>query len=64
MPKKISKEEFYYNLPKKRMAAGAIFRDDQKRILFLKPNYKDVLEIPGGIVEEDEILIFRFPTNW
>lgn len=41
-------------LPKKRMAAGALFLDEQGRILLVNPTYKPQWEIPGGIVEENE----------
>lgn len=60
MPKEekgFSKEEyrkFVETLPKKRMASGMIFRDEQKKILMVVPGYKSMLEIPGGVVEKDE----------
>jgi ADP-ribose pyrophosphatase YjhB (NUDIX family) len=41
-------------LPSKRVAAGALFRDEQGRILMVEPVYKPTLEIPGGMVEADE----------
>lgn len=41
-------------LPRKRVAAGAIFRDDDNRFLMLQPVYKPGLEIPGGIANVDE----------
>lgn len=41
-------------LPSKRVAAGALFRDEQGRIIMVEPVYKPTLEIPGGIVEADE----------
>jgi 8-oxo-dGTP diphosphatase len=41
-------------LPAKRMAAGALFFDECGRILLVEPTYKDVWEIPGGVVEADE----------
>lgn len=37
-----------------RMAAGALFFDDQGRVLLVKPTYKDHWEIPGGYVEPGE----------
>lgn len=53
-----SKSEEYKNyietLPKKRMAAGLIIRDSEKRILLVTPSYKTNLEIPGGVVEKNE----------
>lgn len=41
-------------LPKKRMGAGALFCDDQERVLLVNPTYKPQWEIPGGIVELNE----------
>jgi ADP-ribose pyrophosphatase YjhB (NUDIX family) len=45
---------FLQSLPKKRMAAGALFRDEVGRVLLVKPVYKAGWELPGGVVEEDE----------
>ena len=45
---------FYEGLPKKRMAAGALFLDEKGRILVVRPTYKQNWEIPGGTIEEDE----------
>lgn len=36
------------------MAAGALLRDDEDRVLLVEPCYKDRWEIPGGAVEADE----------
>jgi ADP-ribose pyrophosphatase YjhB (NUDIX family) len=41
-------------LPRKGTGAGALIRDSLGRILFVVPNYRRCLEIPGGIVEDDE----------
>lgn len=41
-------------LPRKRAMAHALFRDEQGRLLFLKPHYKDDWELPGGILEREE----------
>ena len=38
----------------KTVAAGALIRDPTGRILFVVPNYKPYLDIPGGIVEPGE----------
>ena len=46
--------EFYENLPKKRMASGAIFFNEKMEILVVKPTYIDDWSIPGGIVELNE----------
>ncbi|MFH1405116.1 MAG: NUDIX hydrolase [Patescibacteria group bacterium] len=45
---------FYKNLPKKRMGAGALILNDKGEILIVKPVYKDHWSIAGGIVEENE----------
>ncbi len=36
------------------VAAGALFRDEQDRVLLVEPAYKDTWEIPGGVVDEGE----------
>lgn len=46
--------EYYKSLPMKRMGSGALFSDGQDRILIVKPTYKEVWEIPGGVVELNE----------
>ena len=45
---------YYDRLPRKRMGAGALFWDKNGRLLLVKPTYKPVWEIPGGVVEENE----------
>ncbi|SMC72020.1 NUDIX domain-containing protein [Lentzea albidocapillata] len=47
-------EQYVASLPKKRMAAGVLFRDKAGRVLLLQPSYKPNWEIPGGAVEADE----------
>jgi ADP-ribose pyrophosphatase YjhB (NUDIX family) len=37
-----------------RVAAGLLIRDDEGRILLVKPTYKDGWDIPGGYVEPGE----------
>ncbi|GHE42860.1 hypothetical protein GCM10018785_10600 [Streptomyces longispororuber] len=37
-----------------RMAAGALFFDEQGRIMLLEPTYKDYRDIPGGYVDAGE----------
>lgn len=37
-----------------RVAAGALFFDDQGRVLLVHPTYKDTWDIPGGYVERGE----------
>jgi ADP-ribose pyrophosphatase YjhB (NUDIX family) len=41
-------------LPRKRMAAGVLFRSADNRVLLVEPSYKPNWEIPGGAVEADE----------
>lgn len=41
-------------LPRKRVAGGALIRDQAGRILFVVPGYKPFLDIPGGIADTDE----------
>jgi 8-oxo-dGTP pyrophosphatase MutT (NUDIX family) len=40
--------------PTKTSAAGALIRDSAGRVLFVVPTYKAVLDIPGGMTEDDE----------
>ena len=42
------------SLPRKWMAAGAVIRDHEGRVLMVEPTYKEAWEIPGGVVELDE----------
>jgi 8-oxo-dGTP pyrophosphatase MutT (NUDIX family) len=41
-------------LPRKRVAVGVLFFDDQDRIMLVDPIYKDPWDIPGGAVDADE----------
>jgi ADP-ribose pyrophosphatase YjhB (NUDIX family) len=41
-------------MPHKTVAAGVLIRDSDDRVLFVVPNYKPYLDIPGGIVEAGE----------
>ena len=50
----IDRKLWLENLPKKRMGAGALFQDEQGRLLLVNPTYKPQWEIPGGIVEQNE----------
>lgn len=47
-------ENWYANLPKKRMAAGALIFNSAREILIVKPTYRDEWLCPGGVVESDE----------
>ncbi len=41
-------------LPKKRMAAGCLFRNSSNQILIVQPTYKPHWETPGGVTEVNE----------
>ena len=41
-------------MAKPRVAAGALFFDEQDNVLLVKPTYKDGWDIPGGYVEPGE----------
>jgi 8-oxo-dGTP diphosphatase len=42
------------SLARKRMGAGALFRDAGGRVLLVEPTYKPNWEVPGGAVEAEE----------
>lgn len=42
------------NFATPRVAAGALFLDDQDRVLLVRPTYKETWDIPGGHVERGE----------
>jgi len=46
--------DYYKNLPKKRMGAGALIFNEKGELLIVKPNYKDGWSIPGGTINENE----------
>lgn len=48
------RKAFFATLPRKRMAAGALFFDAAGRIYLVKPTYRAGWLIPGGAVEADE----------
>ncbi len=50
----IPAEEYYKNLPKKRMASGVLFFDETGKVLLVKLSYKNYWSIPGGVIEADE----------
>lgn len=47
----MNEQDFYAQLPRKKMATGVLFFQDQS-LLLVKPTYKDGWSIPGGIVEQ------------
>lgn len=49
-----SPEAYYQSLPQKRMGAGCLFFNENNEVLLVKPTYKPVWEIPGGVVEQNE----------
>lgn len=42
------------NFPTKRIAVGALIRDQKGRLLVVKPGYREGWLLPGGIVDSDE----------
>jgi 8-oxo-dGTP diphosphatase len=46
--------DYLESLPKKRMGAGVLIRNEQHHALIVHPTYKPSLEIPGGMVEANE----------
>lgn len=47
-------DQYVASLARKRMAAGALFRDGTGRVLLVEPTYKPTWEVPGGAVEREE----------
>lgn len=47
-------DQYVASLARKRMAAGALFRDELGRPLLVDPVYKDTWDLPGGAVEAEE----------
>lgn len=45
---------FIATLPTRRLAAGALIRNERGEMLLVKPNYKDGWILPGGTVESGE----------
>lgn len=50
----MSDNEHEAKMARPRMASGALFFDEQGRVMMLEPMYKDYREIPGGYVEAGE----------
>ncbi|MEA5455885.1 NUDIX hydrolase [Sinomonas sp. JGH33] len=46
--------EYFRTLPRRRVAAGLVIRDDEGRVLVVKPNYKEGWLLPGGTVDPGE----------
>lgn len=47
-------ENYHDTLPKKHMAAGALFFNEDGDLLLIKPSYKNHWSIPGGVVDAGE----------
>jgi len=47
-------DQYVTSLAKRRMAAGALFRDESGRVLLVDPSYKVPWDLPGGAVEAEE----------
>ncbi len=50
----MSSRDYQNSLPKKRMGAGALIFDENGRFLLVNPTYKELWEVPGGVVESHE----------
>jgi 8-oxo-dGTP pyrophosphatase MutT (NUDIX family) len=49
-----STDDYVQSLPRKRVAAGALFADEAGRVLLVDPVYRDTWDLPGGAVEAEE----------
>lgn len=47
-------DHWTWRLPKKRIAAGALFFDHVDRVLLVEPTYTAGWDLPGGVVEANE----------
>ncbi|MFD9881520.1 NUDIX domain-containing protein [Streptomyces alboflavus] len=50
----MSENEHEAKMARPRMAAGALFFDDQGHVMLLEPTYKEYRDIPGGYVDSGE----------
>jgi ADP-ribose pyrophosphatase YjhB (NUDIX family) len=50
----LSADQYVVSLARKRMAAGALFRDEAGGVLLVNPTYKPTWDLPGGAVEAEE----------
>ncbi|WP_334171744.1 NUDIX hydrolase [Sinomonas sp.] len=46
--------EYFRTLPRRRVAAGLVIRDEEGCVLAVKPNYKEGWLLPGGTVDPGE----------
>ena len=54
MADRVDRKAYQLSLPKKRISAGCLFVDKSRRLLIVKPTYKEGWEIPGGAVNANE----------
>jgi 8-oxo-dGTP pyrophosphatase MutT (NUDIX family) len=47
-------EEYYRSLPRHIAGAGAIFHDQEQRVLLVKPSYRETWQLPGGAMDAGE----------
>jgi 8-oxo-dGTP pyrophosphatase MutT (NUDIX family) len=47
-------DDYLRSLPRKRMAAGALFVDGAGGVLLVDPVYRATWDLPGGVVEAEE----------
>ena len=47
MADRVNRKAYHQSLPKKRISAGCLFFDRSRRLLIVKPTYKEGWEIPG-----------------
>jgi 8-oxo-dGTP pyrophosphatase MutT (NUDIX family) len=47
-------DQYMASLAKRRMAVGALLRDESGRVLLVDPSYKVPWDLPGGAVEAEE----------
>jgi 8-oxo-dGTP diphosphatase len=50
----VAPDEYVASLARKRMAVGALYRDQDSRVLLVDPVYRDTWDLPGGAVEAEE----------
>jgi 8-oxo-dGTP pyrophosphatase MutT (NUDIX family) len=50
----LDRASFLATLPRRRIVAGALFRDETGRVLLVEPTYREDWLLPGGTVETDE----------
>ncbi|WP_089302243.1 NUDIX domain-containing protein [Haloechinothrix alba] len=47
-------DDYVRSLNRKRMSAGVLLRDGDRRVLLIQPSYKPHWDIPGGAVDAEE----------